>query len=1046
MIDRPDVRLFRPIKGGLLFVFCLLAVFPGFGKQQGRGTDYMLVVSVYAEASAWSNDIIIPVINMAAGIENLNVYSEYMNMLLIDNDTLATEFKRRLFANYREHPPRMLLLIGNPAKILLEDVKKHWGDIPILFCADKEYVGTDSLYLKRNPIPPDLRTPLSELVSEYNLTVLQTPVFLRQSVDLMRRMIPGMKELVFLGDDLYINRQDEQELSELMRTDYPELSYRYFSAADMTTGQLFDSLKTIDRKTTGVLYSSWWYKKNFVGNTVLMTNAYRGITTFALPFFSLHPSGIRDSNGIVGGFVYSQEAFNKKLIETISGVLAGRQPRDIPFYFPRGIPTFNYESLVGNGFSLADTPKGAVVYNRPPSFFEQYKYVLFGTVVLFVVALLLFQSKRNRMLQKLSKAQLREIQIGENYTNLFDNMPIIYMQERVVLDESGDPVDTVFCDVNRSFERSFYPKERIIGKKGSEIFPESMPEFLHFIRIAIAERRSITFTYYFKSIDTFYEVVLCCSHMPGIIDVFCLDSTQLHDVQQKLSTTNKKLSMALEIASIVPWKWNLRERTILCDVNRPIELGGLDGDVREEQLSVPDTQYFAKIRREDRERVRCAYRDLAEGRVAKVKEEYRVIVGEGRGRRQEWVEAQAAVETWDGSGKPLVLVRSSQVITERKKMEQELMSAKDRAEESNRLKSAFLANMSHEIRTPLNAIVGFSGILALSDSEQEKQEYVGIIENNNALLLQLIGDILDLSKIEAGTLEFVYSDFDLNELMQEKERVMRMRLKTDRVELAFERPLAECPIRSERNRLSQLLINLISNAIKFTKQGSIRFGYELRGQEIYCYVTDTGCGIPQDKKDSVFGRFVKLNHFEQGTGLGLSICHTIVRHMGGRIGVESEEGKGSTFWFTIPYTPATLRPEDEPEERPLVAVEKDKLTVLIAEDDDSNYRLFETILRHDYRLVHAWNGKEAVELFEQYRPHLVLMDLNMPVMDGYEATREIRKISSDVPVLAVTAFAFASDEQKVMQNGFDGYMPKPINAKQLKGQILDMLQSRMTLI
>ena len=239
--------------------------------------------------------------------------------------------------------------------------------------------------------------------------------------------------------------------------------------------------------------------------------------------------------------------------------------------------------------------------------------------------------------------------------------------------------------------------------------------------------------------------------------------------------------------------------------------------------------------------------------------------------------------------------------------------------------------MSHEIRTPLNAIVGFSGILALSDSEQEKQEYVGIIENNNALLLQLIGDILDLSKIEAGTLEFVYSDFDLNELMQEKERVMRMRLKTDRVELAFERPLAECPIRSERNRLSQLLINLISNAIKFTKQGSIRFGYELRGQEIYCYVTDTGCGIPQDKKDSVFGRFVKLNHFEQGTGLGLSICHTIVRHMGGRIGVESEEGKGSTFWFTIPYTPATLRPEDEPEERPLVAVEKDKLTVLIAD-------------------------------------------------------------------------------------------------------------------
>ena len=252
--------------------------------------------------------------------------------------------------------------------------------------------------------------------------------------------------------------------------------------------------------------------------------------------------------------------------------------------------------------------------------------------------------------------------------------------------------------------------------------------------------------------------------------------------------------------------------------------------------------------------------------------------------------------------------------------------------------------------------------------------------------------------------------------------------------------------RTDPNRLFQVFANLITNAFKFTDSGRVTFGYRLDGPNIVCYVEDTGSGIETDKQDKIFDRFVKGNDFAQGTGLGLPICKVLIEKMGGRIGVESEEGKGSTFWFTIPYTPATLRPEDEPEERPLVAVEKDKLTVLIAEDDDSNYRLFETILRHDYRLVHAWNGKEAVELFEQYRPHLVLMDLNMPVMDGYEATREIRKISSDVPVLAVTAFAFASDEQKVMQNGFDGYMPKPINAKQLKGQILDMLQSRMTLI
>lgn len=237
-------------------------------------------------------------------------------------------------------------------------------------------------------------------------------------------------------------------------------------------------------------------------------------------------------------------------------------------------------------------------------------------------------------------------------------------------------------------------------------------------------------------------------------------------------------------------------------------------------------------------------------------------------------------------------------------MENELLSAKDRAEESNRLKSAFLANMSHEIRTPLNAIIGFSNILATAEEEQEKQEYINIIESNNTLLLQLISDILDLSKIEAGTLDFSYSNVELNDILSEIESVVRYRTETSGVQLIAHKGLPSCPIKTEKNRLMQVLNNLLNNASKFTSQGSITFGYELCGRELYFYIKDTGCGIPADKVNSIFGRFVKLNSFVQGTGLGLSICQTIVEHMGGRIGVESEEGKGSTFWFTIPYQPA----------------------------------------------------------------------------------------------------------------------------------------------
>lgn len=197
----------------------------------------------------------------------------------------------------------------------------------------------------------------------------------------------------------------------------------------------------------------------------------------------------------------------------------------------------------------------------------------------------------------------------------------------------------------------------------------------------------------------------------------------------------------------------------------------------------------------------------------------------------------------------------------------------------------------------------------------------------------------------------------------------------------------------------------------------------------------TGCGIPKDKQESIFGRFVKLNNFAQGTGLGLSICQTLVNHMGGCIGVESEEGNGSTFWFTLPYKPAGQEELSEKKEYQPISVEKDKLSILIAEDNDSNYKLFESILKNDYQLIHAWDGQEAVDLFRKEDPQIILMDINMPVMDGYEAAQEIRKYSAKVPIIAITAFAYASDEQRVMESGFDGYMPKPINARQLRAQI-----------
>lgn len=242
-------------------------------------------------------------------------------------------------------------------------------------------------------------------------------------------------------------------------------------------------------------------------------------------------------------------------------------------------------------------------------------------------------------------------------------------------------------------------------------------------------------------------------------------------------------------------------------------------------------------------------------------------------------------------------------VTRQKQIEKELILSKDKAEKADLSKSAFLANMSHEIRTPLNAITGFAEVLANANTEEEKTQYQEIIKMNADLLLQLVNDILDMSKIEAGTLEFVYTTVDVNLLISDLRQLFQMRVNDagGKNEIVAEVPLTSCFIQTDRNRVAQVLSNFITNAIKFTHEGSIRIGYEARETELYFYVKDTGTGIPAEKLPEVFGRFVKLNKDKKGAGLGLSISQTIVSKLNGQIGAESVEGEGSTFWFTIPY-------------------------------------------------------------------------------------------------------------------------------------------------
>lgn len=646
------------------------------------------------------------------------------------------------------------------------------------------------------------------------------------------------------------------------------------------------------------------------------------------------------------------------------------------------------------------------------------------------------------LLRLLLKAQKEKEKEKEIVLNTFKNMPILYAREEIVSDENGMIVDLILTSVNDRFAENIAQREDSIGKSGHEVFADIFPLFIEKSNLAKQTGKPVNFQYYFPVNETSYEITAVCVEDGRFMDFFCMDCTKLHRARKELTEFSEKMALALEVSNVYPWRWNIDKRNGECQIITRDETGKLVYD----SVLIQEDDVFSRIESSDRMRVRKAVDDLISGRAHIMKEEYRTSPVSTGHNNLEWVEATAIVGERDSNGRPISLVGSLQIITSRKKMEEELILAKAHAEESNKLKSAFLANMSHEIRTPLNAIVGFSGIIVNEKDEKRRNKYVDIIEANNELLLRLVSDILDLSKVESGAMEYTHSEFDLNKLMEEMNGTLQLRLdRKKQVVLSYTCGLEKCVIRSERNRLMQLVTNLVTNAIKFTDSGTINLGYELQNDMLRFYVSDTGCGISKDKQKDVFNRFVKLNDFKQGFGLGLTICKSIVNDLGGEIGVESEEGKGSTFWFTIPYIPVEKAVKAD---TPVVHVKagnpSSKNNILVAEDNESNYELISAILSDDYNLFHAWNGRQAIEMFKECNPQLILMDINMPEMDGYEATRAIRRLSTEIPILALTAYAYASDEERILASGMNAYMSKPVNAVQLRKRIESLLNGNIT--
>jgi len=407
-----------------------------------------------------------------------------------------------------------------------------------------------------------------------------------------------------------------------------------------------------------------------------------------------------------------------------------------------------------------------------------------------------------------------------------------------------------------------------------------------------------------------------------------------------------------------------------------------------------------------------------------------------------WIRPDGRENVIEYVGKPVVWKGKSYTIgidrdiTKRKQIEEELIKAKLKAEESDRLKSAFLANMSHEIRTPMNGILGFTELLKdLKLTGKKQQEFINIIQKSGTRMLNIINDIINISKIDSQQIEISIAETDINEQLEYIYHFFRLEAEQRKLHISFKNGLssAKAFVRADREKLYAVLTNLVKNAIKFTKTGSIEFGYDLKGEFLEFYVKDTGPGIPDDQKEIIFERFRQgsesLSYNYEGSGLGLAISKAYVEMLGGKIWVESKNGQGSTMRFTMPYLNGIKKNEllqTFTEEEIRLTRE---LKILVVDDDETSRMLFNVMIMpfaKDY--FQAINGHEAVKVC-QHNPgiNLVLMDINMPVMNGYEATRQIREFNTEVIIIAQTAYALPGDREKAIEAGCNNYISKPIN-------------------
>ena len=861
-------------------IFLLLCSPYRLSAQVADSKRYVLFINSVNFNISWTKQVYWSV-SESLRKEGIQMFAESLSIPTITNRAEGNVVLERIARAHR-NPPLAVVFIGDTGWMLCRQLfDKEWKGVPAIItnAVDRLPLSLDVLF-SDEPLTAQNTIAAEEWRRGYNVTLLQQPFYIKETIQLMKELMPDMHQVALVSDTRYASSIIRKEVTQIVGQSFPEMKLKLLTSKNMTSDMLLDSLKSYG-KETGIIYFSWFEPTGYKDNAQLFDYMQEIIGDFAqTPVFLIAAQDLLQKN-FAGGYFVSPETYSSLILTALNQVLKGKKTAEVSVHNLPGSAYLSYPNLQAHGISPSLYPTDAIYIGTSRTFFQEHRELILISYIglLFVIAVIsiyvyfLRKSKRRKEDENLA------LKLNERILNSIAEPVCWVTKEGIILKVLNKPDKKYFgipLDEVEGHSISFFvpdEKELIWSLK---LLRQTI-ELRHSNRtkVHVLNKKGLCFCMITRMVYYDDSKILCYLQDISNFERQRIKSDQLKNYYETILNN-------LPVAVIVEEKgkeghyafYNKKGHELL---KHSISLHGnhpsiYPNDHIPEPLTGAD--YTAEAS-SDIERF-----DLNDGRTLYLQVDKTVLPYLNR--------EQHIVST---------IVDLTEIYNNR----EELRVAKEQAEESNRLKSAFLANMSHEIRTPLNAIVGFSGLLPYTDDEAEKQEYVRIIEHNNALLLQLISDVLDLAKIEAGTFDLHYESANINQMMEEIEQGALLRLKDKPVTFTFDERIPEFALLTDRNRVIQVITNFVTNAIKFTDTGSIRMGYRMQNPgTVYFYVADTGPGLSENDRERIFERFVKLNSFAQGTGLGLSISRTIISKMGGEIGVDSELGKGSVFWFTLP--------------------------------------------------------------------------------------------------------------------------------------------------